>query len=282
MIYRLKTVKKIIIFLLTPLITCAGALQAEETPDDILFFFVEKVTHYHQSATGELTFRDYGFATAIFTTGKGRIESAKVTAPDHKGDFTPKDEGRMFAFVKDPYASIAALNEDFPDGKYHVSIRSEHNNIVKQPLVLKGKGNAEDYPSAPKVELTQDEKKANPGQIDPNKDLTISWTTFATGKADPNKILDDIIIVLTDDCKGQVAGSSGLPFTDHYLTYRDNSYMIKAGSLNPGVPYSFRVEHIRNTDTVKNGEVPALAVYVAITVVDISTTGEPVDAACAG
>jgi hypothetical protein len=272
---------KTLIFCMTFILSSSTALQAGGNPDDILFFFVEKVNHYDQSATGELTLKDYGFATAIFGTGKGKIESATVVAPENKGTFLPEDHGRMYVFVKD-YDSIAAVNEDFPDGEYQVSIKSEHNNIIDQKLVLAGKGEASDYPPAPKVELAQDGVKVDLNKIDPNKDLTLSWTPFSTGKADPRKILDDIIIILTDDCKGEVAGSSGLPFTDRYLTYKDDSYTIKAGSLNPGVPYSFRVEHIRNTDTARNDNVPGLAVYVVITTVYINTSGEAVDTHCTG
>ncbi len=270
---------KILVFCTAFILSCSTISQANGNPDDILFFFVEKVNHYQQSDTGELMFEDYGFATAIFGNGNGKIESALVSAPQSKGNFIPEDHGRMHVFEK-AYDSIAALNENFPDGEYRVSIKTEHNEIVNQALVLGGNGEAKDFPPAPTVKLTQGGAKAHLHQIDPAQDLTLSWTPFSSGKADPRNILDDLIIILTDDCHGEVAGSSGLPFTDRYLTFRDDSYTIKAGSLKPGVPYSFRVEHIRNTDTARNGNVPALGVYVVITTVHINTSGEAVDKSC--
>jgi len=271
---------KIIILCLIIVFGYSNALRAEGDADDILFFFVEKVNHFQQSATGALEFKDYGFATAIFSTGKGEIESASVTVPGNQGEFTHVNTGRMHAFDSPPFATIDALNQEFPDGEYQISIKSEHNNIVNQSLKLGRLGTKEDFPPPPKIELRQDGKKASPDEIDPAKDLILNWTPFATGKVDPEKILDDVILILTDDCNGHVVGSSGLPFTDSHLTFRDNSYTIKADSLRPGVPYSFRVEHMNNTDTVRNGNIPALAIYIAITIVDINTKGKAIDGSC--
>ena len=273
-------INKIRVFCIIAMLGFSTALQAGGNPDDILFFFVEKVNHYQQSQSGELTFKDYGFAAAIFGTGKGQIESASVIAPGNKGEFEHENAGRMHVFEKGDYDSIEALNQEFPDGENYVSIRSEHNDINNLALTLDGSDSTKDYPPAPVVELSQDGVKVDWEQINPDKDLLLSWTPFSTGRTDPRNILDDIIIVLTDDCKGEVAGSSGLPFTDRYLSFRDNSYTIKAGSLKPGVPYTFRVEHIRNTDTARGDNIPGLAVYVVITIVDINTTGKPVDNTC--
>lgn len=280
MIVMSRLLKLIGVFCLPALVSCATPPPAQG-PDDILFFFVEKAKNYRQSAAGELTVEDYGFLASVFGTGKGRIESAAVILPGNGRKFALQDAGRMYAFGKDHYASIEALNAEFPDGEYRVAIKSEHNAIADLPLILRGKGSPDDYPPAPQVQMSQDGMQVRWDRIDPTKDLDLGWTPFATGKADPRKVLDDLIIVLTHDCKGSVVGSSGLPFTARYLTFSDNRYTIKAGTLRPGVPYAFQVEHIRNADTARQGNVPGLAVYVTITTVKVQTTGTAVDAACA-
>ena len=132
----------------------------------------------------------------------------------------------------------------------------------------------------PGVHLWQGGEKANRGNIDANKDLTLSWTPFNTASKDPHNILDDFILLLLEDCEESLLGTSGLPFTDHYLQAGDTTYTFQPGILLPGRAYTLEVEHLRMADTVISNDIPGLGVFASTTKVQIQTAGEATVRSC--
>ncbi|MBT7952537.1 MAG: hypothetical protein HN764_12985 [Gammaproteobacteria bacterium] len=255
-------------------ISCLNVSSAESSPRDVFFYFIEKYVRYIQSETGEMNLDRFGFESFVFRTGAGEVNNPHIIIPEDKGKIDLKNGGRVFIFNDGSHDSQQALNNNYPDGSYYISFSTPHRKIQNQPLDISGTGKLSDYPPLPKVQLWQGGEKANPGNLDVNKDLTITWTPFNTARKDPNNILDDFILLLLEDCEENLLGTSGLPFTDEYLHAGDTTYTFQPGILLPDRAYTLEVEHLRITDTVISNDIPGLGVYASATKVEIQTTGE--------
>ena len=124
-------------------------------------------------------------------------------------------------------------------------------------------------PGPIRVTLQQDGRAAKPASIDPDKDLTIAWTPFFKGAADPNGIIDDMIYVMMGDCLGNETVHSGHAISDaDALTYRASQFVIPAEKLFPGRPFQLEIEH-SNMDTDVWKEIEKIVTYAATTFLDI-------------
>jgi hypothetical protein len=129
-------------------------------------------------------------------------------------------------------------------------------------------------PAAPRIFLSQQGKTVLPGSIDPKRDLLVTWSDFSSGSADPLGIMDDLLFVIMGDCDGVRRAHSGRPYENTpYLTYADQSFVIKAEQLLPENVYQLSVEHAV-LDTSKEHDVVAFATFATTTFLDIRTTGQ--------
>ena len=91
------------------------------------------------------------------------------------------------------------------------------------------------------ISLAQNGSGVAPSRVDPNRELTVRWSDFAQGRADPNGVIDDLIFVILTDCHGEIVSHSGRPFAaTPFLTYEVESYPVTKGALAPGLPYKHR------------------------------------------
>jgi hypothetical protein len=254
--------------------------NAETSPRDVIFYFVEKYVRYIQSNTGEMELDRYGFEVMVFRTGAGEVNEPHILIPEDKGKIDLKDGGRVFIFNDGSHNSQQALNNTYPDGRYHISFSTPHRNIENQPVDISGTGKFSDYPPLPKVQLWQGGEKAKPENLDENKALTVTWTPFNTAGKDPNNILDDFVLLLLEDCEENLIGVSGLPFTGEYLGANDTTFTFKPGVLLPDRAYTLEVEHLRMSDTVISNDIPGLGVFASATKMEIQTTGEATVHSC--
>ena len=274
LIAMLRILKLSLVLTLAFSMTSFSVLRAEQAQREVLFYFIEKYVRYQQTGKDELVTDVYGFESLIFRVGEGRVNQPRIMLPKGKNQVSLKDGGRVYIINDGSYPTLAALNQQYPDGSYYMSFTTPQRSVQKQAVNLNGKGNEADYPPTPRIALWQEGKKTSPKAIDVNKNLTVTWSPFTTARTDPNHILDDFILLLLEDCKENLLNSSGLPFTDHYLRANNTAYTYNAGSLLSGSAYTLEVEHLRMSDTVISEDIPGLGVYATITRVDIQTTGK--------
>ena len=86
-----------------------------------------------------------------------------------------------------------------------------------------------------------------------------------------------------DSCTVEDIVHSGRPFESRRpLTYRDERYVVPAGTLEYGQTYSMYVEHALLPHTQQDFGMPAFATFAASTYMDFRTTGESDPAYCGG
>ncbi len=103
--------------------------------------------------------------------------------------------------------------------------------------------------------------------------MTIRWSDFAKGAADPNGTIDDMIYVIVGDCLGNEIDHSGHAISDaDALTYAASEYILSADILQPGQPFQLEVEH-SNMDTDVWNNIEIIVTYAATSFLDIKTVG---------
>jgi hypothetical protein len=217
---------------------------------DITFIVAGKTSNHRQAGSGEVSVLNYHFFAEIFLQANGRVTPSSLETPLSKGVAVPfRDSG---------YAL------EMHGGRYVTQVVRMANPRVD------GSG----LPAPPHIMLSQLGKPVSPGHIDPDRDLRVTWSEFRDGGADPLGIMDDLLFVIMGDCDGVRRAHSGRPYENTpYLTYADQSFVIKAEQLEPENVYQLSVEHAV-LDTGIEHEVVAFATFATTTFLDIHTTGK--------
>ncbi len=261
----------------------AGAVENERR--DVSFVVLGKTSNYRQLPDVGHRLLNYHFFAEIFLQDKGSVTDALLYRPD-KPD-TPlyfKGDSSVLEVHGGRYRSEQALDEEYPDGEYIFSYRLADGVVISQPVFIHRGGKASRIPDPISIYLWQQGQPVSPSRVDPEKNLTVRWSAFASGNADVNGIVDDLIFVVTGNCHGEKIDHSGGPFgSADYLTYAATEYVIPASKLQPGETFQLFVEQAE-MDTGEYKYIPEIATYAVTTFLDIRTSGEKLKSrsACPG
>ena len=261
-----------LVFLL--LIPFSLLCAAENTQKDVLFVVLGKTANYRQSSQEHHKLLNYHFFAEIFLKDKGRVRKPVLITPGGASTLVFTGDDSVLEVHGGRYQSESELNDAFPDGTYIFSYRLSDNTLLNESVMIKnGSGNTR-IPEPVIIYLTQKEKKVKPSQVDPNIDLTVRWSQFKSGNADPNNLVDDLVFVVTGNCHGKRIDHSGGPFGNSpYLTFASKEYIIPASKLIAGESFQLFVEHAEMDSSIYRN-IPEIATYAATSFIDIRTTGE--------
>jgi len=262
--------------------TVAIALWVALAPADHVTFLVmgKTVNHRQNPAGGALALLNYHFFAEIFVKDGGRVSEASLQLPD--GTVHPfEDLGFVQEVHGGRYRREAELDREYPNGDYRFRFATPDGNVEGRALSVRGTGEGTSrIPEPVRIFLNQDGQEVSPAAVDPEKDLRITWSPFASGGPDPNGILDDLMFVVLGDCHGAKTVHSGRPFEGTgYLSYTAADYVIPASKLAPGEPHQMFIEHAR-VDTSKEDGIVGLVTYAATTFLDFETTGKAAGKPC--
>lgn len=257
--------------LLLPVAALAGP---EEHAD---YVTIGKSINHRQSADGELSLLNTVFFAEVFETADGTVSNAILRGPGEAAGGIPFSDGDIHFLAGTRQFTIEALTENFPDTTYYIDFDTPGGRVRSLPATFRRDAGETRNPGPIRVALFQDGRAADPAAIRPDSDLTVRWSAFEKGVADPRGIIDDMIYVIFGDCLGNEIGHSGHAISDpDALTYAASEYVIDAALLQPGRPFQLEVEH-SNMDTDIQRDIEIIVTYAATTFLDIGTTGEARD-----
>jgi hypothetical protein len=262
--------------LLTLVIFVFMGVSACAQSDDTQFLVLGKTANYRQdmsSEQGAQTMLNYHFFAEIFVKDGGTASQGTLNGPSID-PMTFADHPSVLETHGGRYDNEADLNKLYPNGEYIFNYKVSNGDVLNIPVVISPKDDGKTrIPKSPVISLSQHGLKVSPSAIDPNQDLTISWTPFIEGGADENGFVDDLIFAIVGNCKGEKISHSGVPFGGGpHLTYADKDYTIDKDLLSEGSTYQIAVEHaVMDTNYV--GNVPTIATYASTSFLDFKTTG---------
>ena len=267
--------KKIILIIASfALLACDIQQNKNSVNDDVLFLVLGKMAIYIQSPSGEHTLRDHHFVAEIMPKEDGKILGGTLTSkndPDFNLPFNP--EGPQFLAHGERVMEAEALHNAHPDGTYMFNYQTQNGEMVDQPLTIKRRKTTDIMPEPATLTLSQNGIKISPNTVNPDQDLTISWTPMKGNTKVEASELADLIFVLGFDCFGNNIAHSGRPFNGKpFLTYETSNYTIPAESLKPGLSYDLIVEQA-TADVERYQGVPGIATYATLTFLNAATTG---------
>jgi hypothetical protein len=247
---------------------------AENIQKDVLFVVLGKTANYRQSTHGSHKLLNYHFFAEIFLKEKGRVRKPALIMPGGASTLVFKGDDSVLEVHGGRYESEIELNDAFPDGTYIFSYRLSDSTLLNQSVMIKNGSRNSRIPEPVNIYLLQNKKKVKSKQVDPNIDLTVRWSEFKFGNEDPNKIVDDLVFVVTGNCHGKKIDHSGGPFGNSpYLTFASEEYVIPASKLVAGESFQIFVEHAEmDSSTYRN--IPEIATYASTSFIDIRTTGK--------
>jgi glyoxylase-like metal-dependent hydrolase (beta-lactamase superfamily II) len=248
-------------------------LLKQSTHDrEIAFAVLGKKNHYRQDASGKLHFLNYFFFTNIVPAKGHTIKRAWFIPPGKTQTAYPATSGRR-TFYGTGFGSRKWLDLAYPAGNYQIQIETPGNNQYNVSLYLAD----EDFGEAPLITLKQDGKKIAVDRVDPDKDLVFSWSPFSSGKKDPRKILDDLILIGIYSCRNETVAFLGRPNDGkNIIRFNDTEHSLAKGKLEAGQSYAMFLEHARLTDTGKQHGFLRIAAIAPQTYLDFKTTGKTV------
>lgn len=248
--------------------------QSEVNSDDTQFLVIGKTANYRQDESGSQEMINYHFFAEIFVKDGGAATNGTLSNPAiDQMKFV--DHPSVLETHGGRYSNEADLNALYPNGEYMFDYKESNGKALQIPVVLSAKDDGKTrIPSSPIITLSQNGNAVSAGAVDPQQDLTISWTPFNEGGADENGFVDDLIFAVVANCKGEKISHSGVPFGGGaHLTYADNDVTISKDLLAPGEVFQVSVEHaVMDTNYV--GNVPTIATYAATSFLDFNTAGE--------
>ncbi len=248
--------------------------------DDVTFLVMGKTTNHRQEDSGQLSLLNYHFFAEIFVREGGRVERAELTRPD--GEVSRfEDLGFVQEVHGGRYDRESELDARYPNGDYVFAFDASSGRVDHRVLTIRGTGEGQSrIPEPVRISLIQSGREVSSIAVDPNEDLTVSFSPFRDGAPDDNGILDDLIFVVMGDCHGEKVEHSGRPFEGtSFLTYRDADYLIPAEKLSSGEPHQIFVEHAK-VDTSREDGIVGLVTYASTSFFDFRTTGEAVGEPC--
>jgi len=266
------------------LFSTAGC-SAESFADDetgLWFFVLVKSSNYSQSSAGQLTLLNYHFFSEIFPK-PGYADSLRGRMIRHDAPGEPmqyEDRGANFYIEGGHFNTVEEADQAYPNGQFTFEIENKFVEI-SVALNLSGTDGKTEIPEPIHISLLQGNQFVSPLGVDVAKPLLIRWSEYSNGAADQNGIVDDMIFLVVQNCRGQRIVHTGLPFENaDYLTYRARELTVDAGTFRPGEPYAMFVEFPHVIDSIIVDGVPGFTSYATATYLDIQTTGEAVDSAC--
>jgi hypothetical protein len=246
--------------------------------DHVTFYGVGKVARYQQHMDSSLEYLGPLFFAEVFIAEGSEVTDASIRFP------TPVSEKRQLEYRHTESEEIgdvmylsggaetdAELEENFPSAAYAFTFSTPAGDVVDSVVSFEGGA----FPTQPVIIFEQGNVRIPFDKVDTNQDLVITWTPFTEGRADENRILDDLIFVAIDSCMVEDLVHSGRPFEkDDHLTFRAEYYVVPAGTFDPGQTYSMYVEHALLPHTQKDYGMPAFATFAASTYMDFQTIGE--------
>ena len=242
--------------------------------DHVSFLVMGKTTNHRQSVSGELALLNYHFFAEIFVRDGGEVREASLAFPN--GELEPfEDLGFVQEVHGGRYDEESELDRHYPNGAYRFRFTTGDGVRLDRTLRVRGTGEGRTrIPKPPKITLLQSGRNVSPDAVDPNADLTVSFSPFESGQADPNGVVDDLIFVVLGDCRGEKTVHSGRPFEGKpFLTYRTTDFVFSRTELRPGEPHQMFVEHA-TVDTSEQDGIVGLVTYASTTFLDFETQGE--------
>jgi hypothetical protein len=241
---------------------------------DLSFVAAIKGSRYDQSQDGKLTLSRFFFFTEIFLAEGGRATEATLRRTGSTGEpWEFEQEGNVLTFAGGYFPELKALDEAFPGEDYALDVTTPSGVLARQPISFAQAQGESRLPEPVTIRLTQDGKRVEPDQVDPQKALTVTWSEFTRGRSDPNHIVDALIFVILTGPNGELAAHSGRPFSGApFLTYDAPAYEIPSKSLEPGVSYTLVVEHARVLNSDAGQAVPVFASYATATYLPLQTS----------
>ena len=219
----------------------------------------------------------YSFFSEIFLAEGTPLAEATLVRPDGREvEFTDQravvgpSRDRILLIRGDRrYDSEADLDEVWPNGEYVFRYRPLGEDDDVSIAVALGHG---DYPDGPKVWLEQNGAEVAVDSVDSMFDLTVRFTPFGSGHADPREICDDMIFVILRDEENYKVNHSGRPFQgQRFMLYSDTQRLIPASTLSPASRYTLSVEHAILEETARGAGVPVMSTRAVTTALEIHT-----------
>ena len=244
------------------------------------FLVLVKSSNWAQGADGGLTLLNYHFFSEIFVTPGGSVASATLTRHDRPdAPVAYQDQGSNWYMEGGHFDSLDEVDGAYPNGMFTFEVTTPAL-VYRDSLELAGPGGATDIPAPITISFEQNGAPVDATALDPHADLTIRWSEYSNGRADPRGVVDDMIFVVVADCHGERLFHTGLPFQGEYMRYDAGEVRVRAESLRPGMPYSAFVEFPHVVDSRVSHGVPAFTSYATATYVDLHTSGEAEDEMC--
>jgi len=253
---------------------CLAQDPADTPNTDVKFIVLGKAANHRQVTEGVYALLNYHFFAEIFLEQNGIITDARLSLVNDDAEaMLFENTPPVLTFHGGHHTSAEALNKAYPDGEYIFSYVPGHGQLVQRKVQLGNSADKMRFPFPVVIYLSQDGQAIDASAIDPDKDLAVAWSPFASGKADANKISDDLIFAVTSDCHGTRIDHSGLPLGEYpHLTFASSQHSVSASKLYPGESFQIFVEHA-DIETSGHAQAPGMAAYTARTFVDIKTLG---------
>lgn len=265
----------------TPILSALLVLACQSPSQDISFFVLVKSSNFSQDSSGTLALLNYHFFSEIFVNDGGTITSATLQPEDPTArPWTFEDRGSNHYFEGGHFDTVQEADSAHPNGAFTFNIETGSGQLRDISLNLAGPGGETDIPAPITISLLQSGGEISPVAVDPTHDLTVRWSEYSNGTADPRGIVDDMIFVVVADCHGERIFHTGLPFQGDYTTFRETEVVVPAASLSSGMAYSTFVEfpHVADSRVVKG--VPGFTSFATATYLDLQTTGTQSDLTC--
>lgn len=292
MSFSIRTIPYLSVFLLLSGCSESVDVEAVNEPaeekttigDHVTFYGTGKVARYQQHMDSSLEYLGPLFFAEIFIAAGGEVTNASVTFPPPVNDtrqleyrYSESDEIGDVMYLSGRAESDEELERNYPSGAFEFTFSTPGGDVVHSVVSFEGGA----FPTQPVIIFEQAGQTIPFEEVDAGQDLRITWAPFREGRADENGVLDDLIFVAIDSCAVEDMVHSGRPFEkDDHLTYRDEEYIVAAGTLAPGQTYSMYLEHALLPNTQRDYGMPAFATFAASTYMDFKTIGATDPAYC--
>jgi hypothetical protein len=256
-----------------------GALAAADPLGDssaiagtVRFFVVVKSSNYSQKSDGELKLLNFHFFSEVFPAPGSEVHGALMSRNfDREKSYEKKND--TLYIEGGHFPSLAALDAAYPNDTYRVTIDDQSTEVANGTLDFRGDGGVTDIPEPIHISIAQEGRTVAPTDIESSKPTTIRWNRFSNGQSDPRGIVDDMIFVVIQDCRGRNVFHTGLPFEGKYLRHEASEVQVPAHLLKAGQPYSMFVEMPHVVDSTRAHGIPGFASFATATYLDLRTLG---------
>jgi len=246
-------------------------------------FWIEKYLTFNQTHLGELIPTDHMFLAEyvlrkqasdadLFVAKFFSLDSDTPVAT-YTGD-DPLWCNRQWVNRKvRSFDSLAELEAAHPaTNSYRWEVEGSHVAGKIAPMRIGGPEARTQIPRPHPVRLFQSGHELKDlDAVEATRPLTIEWEKFEGGRSGP--VIDDVVFVFVDDCRGDVVYFGGIPSEPEYTTFRSTSATVTAGTLRPGEPYTIFFSQCKIVDQDGSDGLINVAVNSFGVELDIHTLG---------